>query len=453
LYAAWYITSAFSLALVQSRVPQSLIHAGSGLALFHRASRPTSALAFLDVLRVVDHRDRTLEHVLGEVALVLGLQVHAPRHRELEGLARALEHLDGLGVVEALELRLDQRGQPLLAAGIDELLEEGEVVLPLVEHGGEDELEEVLGEVGVGGEIGERDLRLDHPELGEVAAGVRVLGAEGRAEGVDPAHRQAIGLDVELARDRQVGLLAEEVLVPVDGAGGRARRAGGVEGRDPEHLAGALGVAAGDDRRVDPEEAALVEEAVHRHRQGVAHPGHGADHVGARPQVRDLAQVLHGVALGLHRVGLGILDPADRDHLLGAQLDGLALALRGHDLAGDADRAAGRELLHDVGVAGQVGGDHRLQRLEARAVVDREERQPGLGVAAGADPALDDDAGADRDLAFQDGGDALLHADLACNTSAGDRERAPADRSVAPVRPPVPICGPVWGLAPLGQGI
>jgi len=29
-------------------------------------------------------------------------------------------------------------------------------------------------------EIGESDLRLDHPELGEVAAGVRVLGAEGR---------------------------------------------------------------------------------------------------------------------------------------------------------------------------------------------------------------------------------------------------------------------------------
>jgi hypothetical protein len=36
-------------------------------------------------------------------------------------------------------------------------------------------------------QVGEGDLRLDHPELGEVAAGVRVLGAEGRAEGVDLA--------------------------------------------------------------------------------------------------------------------------------------------------------------------------------------------------------------------------------------------------------------------------
>jgi hypothetical protein len=45
-----------------------------------------------------------------------------------------------------------------------------------------------------------------------VAAGVRVLGAEGRAEGVDLGQRQAIGLDVELARDRQERLTAEEIL-------------------------------------------------------------------------------------------------------------------------------------------------------------------------------------------------------------------------------------------------
>ena len=50
-------------------------------------------------------------------------------------------------------------------------------------------------------EVGEGDLRLDHPELGEVAAGVRVLGTEGRPEGVDLGQRQTVGLDIELARD------------------------------------------------------------------------------------------------------------------------------------------------------------------------------------------------------------------------------------------------------------
>ena len=46
-------------------------------------------------------------------------------------------------------------------------------------------------------EVGERDPRLDHPELGEVAAGVRVLGAEGRAEYADFGQREAIRLDIE----------------------------------------------------------------------------------------------------------------------------------------------------------------------------------------------------------------------------------------------------------------
>jgi hypothetical protein len=80
-------------------------------------------------------------------------------------------------------------------------------------------LEEALGEVGVVVEVGEGDLRLDHPELGQVPRGVAVLGAEGRPERVHLAERQAVRLDVELPRDGEVGLLAEEVLAEVDLAG------------------------------------------------------------------------------------------------------------------------------------------------------------------------------------------------------------------------------------------
>jgi hypothetical protein len=61
-------------------------------------------------------------------------------------------------------------------------------------------------------EVGERDFRLDHPELGEVAAGVQVLCAERRPEGVDLGQRQAVGLDVELPRHRQERLAAEGIL-------------------------------------------------------------------------------------------------------------------------------------------------------------------------------------------------------------------------------------------------
>jgi hypothetical protein len=56
------------------------------------------------------------------------------------------------------------------------------------------------------------DLRLDHPELGEVAAGVRVFGAEGRPERINLGQRQAIGVDIELPRHRQERLAAEEIV-------------------------------------------------------------------------------------------------------------------------------------------------------------------------------------------------------------------------------------------------
>ena len=88
-------------------------------------------------------------------------------------------------------------------------------------------------------------------------------------EGVDAGQRQAVGLHVELAGHGEERRAAEEVLREVDRAVGRARQVGQVQRGDAEHLAGALGVAGGDDRRVDPEEAALVEEAVDGHGQRV----------------------------------------------------------------------------------------------------------------------------------------------------------------------------------------
>ncbi len=126
-----------------------------------------------------------------------------------------------------------------------------------------------------------------------MATRVAVLGAEGGAEGVDLAHREAVGLDVELSRDGQVSFAAKEVLAKVHTALLCTRQVGHVQGRDAEHLSGAFAVIGGDDGGVNPVEAALMEEAVDSLSQGVAHAGHGTNEVGAGTQVGKLAQVLH----------------------------------------------------------------------------------------------------------------------------------------------------------------
>ena len=107
---------------------------------------------------------------------------------------------------------------------------------------------------------------------------------------------------------------------------------------------------------------------MNRLRDRVPDARHRADHVGARPQVGDLAQEFERMRLRLDRVGVRVLDPAD--DLDGACLhfERLALCRRGHDHARGFHRAAGRQAHHFVRIVGKrVGCDH-LDGIERRAV-------------------------------------------------------------------------------------
>src|SRR5712671_8071719 len=56
---------------------------------------------------------------------------------------------------------------------------------------------------------------------------------KGRPEGVDLGERQAVGLDIELPRDRQERLAAKEVLREIHLALRRARQVDEIQGRHP----------------------------------------------------------------------------------------------------------------------------------------------------------------------------------------------------------------------------
>ena len=251
-------------------------------------------------------------------------------------------------------------------------------------------LEHVLHARHVTSEVAEGHLGLNHPELGGVATGVGVLGAERGTKGVDIAKGEREVLGLELAGDREVSGMAEEVLRPVDGAGLGARRVLHVERGHAEHLAGALSVGGGDDRRVHVDEAALLEEAVDGVGCHGAHAKDGAKEVGAAAQVLLGAQELAGLALLLHRVVRG--GGAGHHDLLGLELEGLR-AVRGErerarDHEGRAHARGG-----DLVVVGEPLAVHDdLEILEARAVVEHDEAKV-LHVTDRADPAGNGDGG------------------------------------------------------------
>ena len=156
-------------------------------------------------------------------------------------------------------------------------LEHLQLLAARLEHAADDERDEVLGEAHVAVEVHERDLRLDHPELGQVAARLALLGAERRPEAVDAPERRRGRLHVELPRLRQVRLVAvvvglEEVARPLAGV----RR---------------------EDGRVDEREAAAVEEVADGLDDGVAHAHDRVLPLRAQPQVAVVHQEVGPVLL------------------------------------------------------------------------------------------------------------------------------------------------------------
>jgi hypothetical protein len=240
--------------------------------------------------------------LLREEALVLGLQVGAPVHLVGELVVVLLEDLHRLGVGHPAEIGGGHMLQPLDETLVHELVEEGHLVGAALHGAADDELNHGLGHIHVALEVGEGHLRLDHPELRRVALGVGVLRPEGGAEGVDVAEGHGEVLRVELAGDREVGGLAEEVLGVVHGAVVLPGRVGDVQRGDLEHLTGALAVAGGDDGGVNVDKAAALEELMDGVGRHAPHPEGGGEQVRPGPEMLDGAQILHRVALFLQGV-------------------------------------------------------------------------------------------------------------------------------------------------------
>ena len=129
------------------------------------------------------------------------------------------------------------------------------------------------------------DFGFDHPELGEVAAGLGFFGAEGGAEGVDLAEGEGGGFDVELAGLGEVGLVVVEVV-------------------HLEELGGAFAGVGGEDGRVGADEAVGV-EVLGAARMMVARTRRMADWRGVRTQ-RWRCSMRKSTPCSLREMGKGV---------------------------------------------------------------------------------------------------------------------------------------------------
>ena len=260
--------------------------------------------------------------------------------------------------------------------GLRDLLEQRSVALNLLElglavleHAGDDVADEGLGEVHQAVEFKEGHLGLDHPELGQVAAGLGLLGAEGGAEAVDLAEGHRVGLVVELARLREVGLLAEV---------GRL-----------EEGAGALAGGRRKDGRVDEQEVVVVEVVANRTDDLGADAQDGMLPARANPEMTMVHQ--EGGAMLLRRDGVLLRDVEDLEaggmELVAERGAGvfadnardLDAALLGEPLGALKDLLGDVVLAHDALDDGRAVAELQEVDLAARAdVVDPALERDGL---------------------------------------------------------------------------
>jgi hypothetical protein len=221
----------------------------------------------------VDHHRAVVE--VGEDGLLRRAEVVAVGE---VGLGVLGQDLGRLVVAETRERRGDRLELTQVA------LEGGELRLTRLEHVRDDRHEHVLGQLHDVVEVGVGHLGLEHPELGQVPARLRLLGAEGRAEAIHLAQRHRSGLGVELPRLRQEGL--------------------GVEVRHLEERRRPLARVGREHRRVDAGELALVEELAQPPDDRVADAQHGPGALAAEPEVPVVEQVVGAVLLGRDRVAV-----------------------------------------------------------------------------------------------------------------------------------------------------
>src|SRR6185295_7097917 len=313
----------------------------------------------------------------GEDGLLVAAEVVAP----LDGIARAVEDLHRLGVGDAREGRHDLF--ELRGVALQRL----EVLARAVEDAGREVADELLGEGAETVELEEGHLGLHHPELHEVTAGLRLLGAEGGAKAVDLAESGRGRLQIELSGLGKEGLVAEVI--------GLEERRGSLAGGGRE------------DGRVDERELALVEEVADPLLDLATHPQGGALAAGAQPQVAVLHEERRAVLLGSDRVVLGEMEDLEA---LALDLDAGGRALVRLDEAGDANRRFLRHALdlRPFRLGHVVTSGHSLHGAAGRAHLQEGDLAAGALVV---DPSRELDLLADvtGQLADRGDGDGLAH--------------------------------------------
>ena len=135
-----------------------------------------------------------------------------------------------------------------------------------------------------------------------MTSSIGIFSSEGRSESINISECQRKNFRLKLSGNREVCLLAEEILAVVNLSVFCSRQIVKVERRYLEHFARALSITCRDFRSMHINEILILEKLMNRISNQRADTEYRTEHIRSRTQVTDFSQELHGVALRLKRI-------------------------------------------------------------------------------------------------------------------------------------------------------
>ena len=192
--------------------------------------------------------------------------------------------------------------QPLQQALIDVLIAERQLFRCIFQYIANDVFEHGFCTITVVFQIGKGHLRLDHPEFGGMPGCIRIFRPKRRTEGIGIAEGHGKRLLIDLSADGQKGSFVKKILGVINASVRVLRHILQIQRGDFKHFAGTLRIGRGDERRMHIDKSILLKELMDRIGNQRPDAEHGGKRIRARTQMRNGAQIFHGMPFFLQRV-------------------------------------------------------------------------------------------------------------------------------------------------------
>ena len=140
-----------------------------------------------DLLRIIGHEDRAFEDLLGQVTLMLGLEIASPGYFIFEFVVVLFQKFNCFGVGDMAEIRAGHMVQAFQQALVNEGIKEVHFFRRMLQNIADNIFQHCFRQIHIVLQICESHLRLDHPEFSRMAGGIGIFRTESRSEGVDVA--------------------------------------------------------------------------------------------------------------------------------------------------------------------------------------------------------------------------------------------------------------------------